>query len=141
VPGTRNYHRERTEHARIAPDLERHYASLLRTYVPDRALIGQAAIVAYFHHLGIRRLNRRPLSWRIVNGWRRRHGCPILRGNTHPLSKQPPLSTSHALTAWLLSRFTAHPCFSVAQQAERDYVSSFPESQGNLVIGSKVLRA
>ena len=116
MPGKRNYARERAAHAAQAPELQRQYAALLQHH--DQALIGHAAILAFLHRLGIRRLNGSRLSWRIVNAWRRDHGCPILRGNHHALARRPALTTTAHLTAWLLSRFTAWPLFSVGEQAQ-----------------------
>ena len=111
MPGRRNYARERTAHARLAPDLERHYAALLTKH--DQALIGRVAILAFLHRLGIRRLRGDRLTWRIVLQWRRLHGCPLLRGCRSRFNRTPALATTASLTAWILSRFATGDLFNV----------------------------
>jgi hypothetical protein len=107
MPGRRNFARERSTHQLQAPLGFAALHHLLISQLPsqDKALIGQAAILQYLHSLGVRRLNGGPLTWRIVLSWRVLHGCPILRGNRAASYKSPALSTTHALTAWFLSRF------------------------------------
>ena len=110
MPGRRNYIRERTEHAAIAPEQQRALHDLLTAQLPayDRALIGQVAILHYLHHLGLRRRNGGPLTWRMLLRWRRDEGLPLLRGRYTPhRHKSPALSTTFALTAWTLSRFSS----------------------------------
>ena len=129
MPGRRNYARERAEHAAVAPDLQQQYAQLLSRHLPtyDRALVGPAQILANLHGLGIRRLNGDKLTWRIVNSWRVHDGCPILRGNRRG-SRRPQMTTTYALTAWLLSRFHLGDRFSVATHAGFTTTGSFPAS-------------
>ena len=123
MPGRRCYQRERTQHAVQAPDRQRHLHDLLATQLPhlDRALVGQVAILNYLHQLGLRRRNGGPLTWRMLLRWRRDHGFPLVRGvwhpsaPSHPASRSPALSTSFAITAWLLTRFStdSHGLFRV----------------------------
>jgi hypothetical protein len=108
--GTRNYARERARHDTIAPEQQRALHELLRNQLPafDRAVIGQAAILNYLHHLGLRRRNGGPLTWRMILRWRRDEGFPVLCGRYTPhRHKSPALSTTFALTAWTLSRFSS----------------------------------
>jgi hypothetical protein len=110
VPGRRNYFAERAQHAAIAPDQQRALHALLIAQLPafDRALIGQAAILNYLHQFGLRRRNGGPLTWRMILRWRRDEGFPVLRGRYTPhRHRSPALSTTHALTAWTLSRFSS----------------------------------
>jgi hypothetical protein len=117
--GTRNYARERTEHAALAPEQQRALHDLLVTQLPafDRAVIGQVAILDYLHQLGLRRRNGGPLTWRMILRWRRDEGFPVLRGRYTPhRHRSPALSTAFALTAWTLSRFSSdeHHLFRVS---------------------------
>ena len=110
MPGRRCYQRERTQHAVQAPDRQRHLHDLLATQLPhlDRALVGQVAILHYLHQLGLRRRNGAPLTWRMLLRWRCDEGLPLLRGRYTPhRHKGPALSTTFALTAWTLSRFSS----------------------------------
>jgi hypothetical protein len=110
MPGRRNYIRERTEHAAIAPEQQRALHDLLTAQLPafDRALIGQLAILNYLHQLGLRRRNGNPLTWRMLLRWRRDEGFPLLRGRYTPhRHRSPALSTSFALTAWALTRLSS----------------------------------
>jgi hypothetical protein len=107
VPGRRNYARERAHHDRIAPARQQAFHDLLVAQLPDRdhALIGWRAILDYFSTtLQVTRRNGGVLTHRIVLRWVATQGCPLLRGNRHPRYAQPPLTTTFALTAWLLSR-------------------------------------
>jgi hypothetical protein len=110
MPGRRNYIRERTAHAAIAPAHRRALHDLLTAELPayDRALVGQLAILNYLHQLGLRRRNGGPLTWRMLLRWRRDEGLPLLRGRYTPhRHKGPALSTTFALTAWTLTRFSS----------------------------------
>ena len=110
MPGRRCYQRERTQHAVQAPDRQRHLHDLLATQLPhlDRALVGQVAILNYLHQLGLRRRNGAPLTWRMLLRWRCDEGLPLLRGRYTPYRHtSPALSTTFALTAWTLSRFSS----------------------------------
>jgi len=113
MPGRRNFARERAEHTRLAPHRQRQLYTMMVTYLPsrERALVGRAAILAYLHDFGLRRRTGEPLTWRIILRWRRDHGFPLVRGvwhpaaPTHPASRSPALTTTHALTAWLLTQW------------------------------------
>lgn len=120
MPGRRNFARERTQHATDAPGRQARISADLRTHLPDhdRALVGHAAILAYLHRLGIRRLRGTALTIRIVDRWRTHHNCPILRGYHDTRVSASPLTTTHALTAWLLARFTAADLFKVVDSTQ-----------------------
>ena len=108
MPGKRNLARERAHHDAPARFASLH--ALLTAQLPhhDRALIGRAAILNYLHdRLHLRRLNRGPITWRMVMRWRRLDGLPLLRGFTSPRYATPALSTEFALTAWILSLFSS----------------------------------
>jgi hypothetical protein len=110
MPGRRCYQRERSQHAAMAPEQQRNLHDLLTTQLPafDRALIGQVAILHYLHHLGLRRRSGGPLTWRMLLRWRRDEGLPLLRGRYTPhRHRSPALSTTFALTAWTLTRFSS----------------------------------
>jgi hypothetical protein len=123
MPGRRCYQRERALHAAQAPDRQRHLHDLLTTQLPhlDRALVGRERILAYLHDFGLRQRNGRALSWRMILRWRRDHGFPVVRGvwhpnaPSHPASRSPALSTSFAVTAWILTQFStdSHGLFRV----------------------------
>jgi hypothetical protein len=119
MPGRRNFARERALHAATSPEhlarIHRQLTQHLPTY--DRAIIGQQNILAYLHLLGMRRRNGRRLTWRIVERWRVNNGCPILRGYSDHRVSRSPLTTSHAMVAWLLSRFTSADLFSMVNSA------------------------
>src|SRR5262249_41982819 len=99
------------QHAAQAPDRQRHLHDLLTAQLPhrDRALVGRDRILAYLHDFGLRQRNGRALSWRMILRWRRDHGFPLVRGvwhpsaPTHPGSRFPALTTSYAVTAWILT--------------------------------------
>jgi hypothetical protein len=104
--GTRNYARERARHDALAPDKQRAIYDLLRAQLPERelALIGRARILAWLHSLGLRRPNGGPVSWTMVLRWTRHHGFPLLHGTRNVHHRTPAVSTSFAITAWVLSR-------------------------------------
>ena len=109
--GTRNYARERARHTALAPETQRAVYDLLRAQLPDRelALIGRARILAWLHSLGLRRPNGGPVSWHQVLRWTRQRGFPLLHGTLlfvsgTPRVRTPSLTTTFALTAWVLSR-------------------------------------
>jgi hypothetical protein len=123
MPGRRCYQRERTEHARLAPERQHQLYSTLVAQLPQHecALVGRERILAYLHDLGLRRRNGLALNWRMILRWRRDHGFPLVRGvwhpsaPNHPASRSPALTTSFACTAWILSRFStdSHGLFRV----------------------------
>jgi len=106
MPGRRHLATERAAHDQPSTFARIHHD--LRSQLPDldRALVGHQAILAELHRLGLRRPNGRPLSWRMVLRWRREFGCPIAHGLWHSRYLAPPLSTSFALTSWMLSQFS-----------------------------------
>ena len=131
MPGRRCYQRERTEHDANAAEQQRALYELLRTQLPafDRAVIGQVAILNYLHQLGLRRRNGGPLTWRMILRWRRDEGFPVLRGRYTPhRHRSPALSTTFALTAWTLSRFSSdeHHLFRVDVSHGSSYGGSRP---------------
>src|SRR5262245_2944683 len=100
--------------------------ALLRAQLPDhdRALIGWPAILAHLNErFHLCRPNGSPITIRMVWRWRRDFACPILRGgwNVHCLRHlSPPLTSSHALTAWILAQFDSaqrRPLFSVSSSS------------------------
>ena len=104
MPGRRNLQRELAAHATTAPQRQSDLYQMMHTQLPhlEHVLIGQTAILDHLHRLGVRRLNGRHLTWRIVNAWRVKHACPLLKGYHADSFRHSPLTTTHALTAWLL---------------------------------------
>src|SRR5262245_36359576 len=126
MPGKRNLARERAQHDQPATFARIHHD--LRSQLPDldRALVGHVAILAELHRLGLRRLNGTKLSWRIVLRWRRDHAFPLHRGIRKPdVYAAPPLSTTHAMTAWILSQFVHGELFRVVAMADAHATGSF----------------
>jgi hypothetical protein len=132
VRGRRNYLAERARHAARAPETQRTLYATLVAQLPqyERALVGREAILAELHRLGLRRRNGTPLTWRMILRWRRDLGFPLVRGvwhphtALHPSSRSPALTTTYAVTAWVLSQFSTdsqgmfrvfHPAPSLAQ--------------------------
>jgi hypothetical protein len=120
VPGRRHFATERAKHTADAPRRFAALHHLLITQLPlqDRALIGHASILSYLHQLGIRRLRGGPLTWRIVNRWRHTDALPVLKGYSDRRCARSPVTTSHALTAWLLTRFTSADLFAWVDSAQ-----------------------
>jgi len=106
-PMPRNYARERARHEATAPAHQRALYTMLVDQLPERelALIGRARILAWLHSFGLRRPNGGPVSWHQVLRWTRAHGFPLLHGTTNRRFRAPALTTSFAVTAWLLTRF------------------------------------
>jgi|SRR5262245_12259216 len=131
MPGRRCYQRERVTHMHTAPQRQRALYDMLCTHLPhlERALVGRIAILDFFHSLGLRRPNGGHLSWRMVDRWRRTASCPILAGSCRPIHPRwlsPPMSTSFALTSWLLTRFnTGEP------HLFRVYQNPLPAAEGS----------
>jgi hypothetical protein len=104
MPGRRNLARERAQHDAAAHF--QHYHALLTAAFPDRALIGSRAILAYLGTFQVRRLNGDPVTNRTLWYWRRRAGFPLLRGfNNAGRRLWPMVSSTHAVSAWLLAQF------------------------------------
>ena len=126
MPGIRNHARERAAWALTAREKQRRHA--IYAAPSDRALIGPDAILGYLDHLGIRRLNGKQLSWRIVRRWRLEHDCPIIPGNHHRHGGRPALATTAQLSGWITSRFHVGELFSVAPTRSLVDQGSFPAS-------------
>jgi hypothetical protein len=103
----RNYAKERARHEAIAPEHQRALYTMLVDQLPDRelALIGRSCILAWLHSFGLRRPNGGPVSWHQVLRWTRAHGFPLLHGTANARFRTPALTTTFAVTAWLLTRF------------------------------------
>jgi hypothetical protein len=106
TPIPRNYVREQYRHALIAP--ERHQAILdtMRRYLPEheRVLVGQHGILSFLQELHLMRPNGGPITWRMVRRWTQAHAFPLLHGAWRPRHRTPPMTTTYAVTAWVLSR-------------------------------------
>jgi len=106
----------------------------LTEHVPDRALVGSPAILAYLHDvLQLRRPNGLPLKWRMVLRWYRVATFPLLHGGWSPRRRclQPPMTTQHALTSWTLSQFSTavdRELFSVGSPTGAHEGKSRPET-------------
>jgi hypothetical protein len=114
MPGRRNLARERAAHD--ADQKFREFHALLSTQLPahDRAVLGRSAVLTALHALGVRRLNGRPITVRMLRRWRHHAGFPMLPGSLE-LGRhgQAALPTHFALVAWLLSRGAHHRLFRV----------------------------
>jgi hypothetical protein len=108
MPGIpRNAARERSRHAAIAPARQRTLYDLLVGQLPQHhhALIGWDAILTFLHRtLQLTRPNGHPLSRRQILRWRRAQGFPLVTGNMNRYARTPPLTTNHAVVAWVLTR-------------------------------------
>jgi hypothetical protein len=105
--GTRNSARERARHNALAPEQQRALYELLVAQLPqhEHALVGWNAILAFLHRtLQLTRPNGRPLSRRQILRWHRAQGFPLVTGNMNRYARTPPLTTSHAVVAWVLTR-------------------------------------
>ena len=138
MPGKRNLARERAAHDATAAAQSAALYQLLRSTLPDKehALIGRGAILRYLHDtLHLRRPNGGPLTWRIVLRWRRDAGFPLVRGGWNPRRRclGMALATTHAVTAWTLTRFDTATCrggFAVASPlAHRPFGKAPDESR------------
>src|SRR5262249_10770389 len=125
MPGIpRNAARERSRHAAIAPARQRTLYDLLVAQLPQHepAPIGWDAILPFLHRtLQLTRPNGRPLPRRQVLRWRRAQGFPLVNGNLNRYARTPPLTTSHAVVAWVLTRKSTDECslFRVRSLPER----------------------
>lgn len=105
--GPRHYARERARHAALAPQQQRALYELLVAQLPqhEHALVGWDAILTFLHaRLQLTRPNGHPLSRRQVLRWHRAQGFPLVSGNMNRHARTPPLTTSHAVVAWVLTR-------------------------------------
>ena len=86
--------------------------ALLRQQLPDveRVLVGRDAIVWHLSQLGVTQWSKHPLTWTTVRGWARWHGFPLTPGTRLGRNYMSAVTTTHAITAWLLSRpYNGHP--------------------------------
>jgi len=86
--------------------------ALLHQQLPDveRVLVGRDAIVWHLSQLGVTQWSKRPLTWTTVRGWARWHGFPLTPGARRGRNYMSAITTTHAITARLLSRpYNAHP--------------------------------
>jgi hypothetical protein len=128
VPGKRNLARERLEHQRTQPHKQLALYNQLRTQLPsqDRALVGYPTILAWLHTFGLRRRNNGPLTQRMVQRWVQSHGFPVARGNRQSRISTLPVTSSHALTAWILTQFDTATLYHVAPPQHASPKDSFP---------------
>jgi hypothetical protein len=85
---------------------------VLREQLPqvDHVLVGQDAILQHLKRLGVTKWSKRQLTWTTVRGWARWHGFPLTPGTRRGRNYMSALTTTHAITAWLLSRpYNGHP--------------------------------
>lgn len=108
TPVPRNYVREQHRHALVAPERQWAIQQMMREHLPDheRALIGQQSVLDFLRGLGLTRPNGGRITWRMVLRWSRAYGFPVVRGMWRPRHRTPPMSTTYATTAWVLSRFS-----------------------------------
>jgi hypothetical protein len=112
--GRRDYFAERARHATLAPEKQQTLYQTLTAQLPqyERALIGRERILEFLAHLGLTRRNGTRLTWRMVLRWHRDLHFPLIRGvwhpstPLHPSSRSPSLTTTYAVTAWVLSQFS-----------------------------------
>src|SRR5262249_36626291 len=86
--------------------------TLLHEQLPqlERVLVGHEAILLHLGQLGVTQWSKRPLTWTTVRGWARWHGFPLTPGTRRGRNYMSALTTTHAVTAWLLSRpYNGHP--------------------------------
>src|SRR5262245_58398526 len=114
MPGIpRNAAPARSRHPAIAPARQRALYDLLAAPLPqhEHVLVGWDAILTFLHRtLQLTRPNGHPLSRRQVLRWRRAQGFPLVTGNMNRYARTPPLSTSFAITSWVLTRKSPDEC-------------------------------
>jgi hypothetical protein len=89
-------------------------------------LVGWPAILSYFAQLNVSRENGTPLNRRIVLRWRSHHFFPLVPGARNAHARTPPFTTTHALTAWLLSSFDTKSLYRVGFVAKDVDSGMFP---------------
>jgi hypothetical protein len=141
----RCFAREQTQHAAEAPHRFRSLHAMLVQQLPDRdlALIGQHAILTYLGDvLLLRRPNGRQLRWHMVLRWRRDLAFPLLRGGWRAGSRclSPPLTSTHAVTAWTLAQFDSakrRAVFSIGTPMGFVPVGKAPKELGTVAIARR----
>jgi len=109
MPGKRNLARDLAAHAAHQLELRQRIYHDLTSQLPRRdvVLVGKDAIIAYLNDvLHVRRPSGRRISYRMLKRWRVRYACPVLPGYKHfGCTTNASVSTTFALTAWVLSNF------------------------------------
>ena len=85
---------------------------LLHEQLPqvDHVLVGPDAILQHLKRLGVTQWSKRQLTRTTVRGWARWHGFPLTPGTRLGRNYMSAVTTTHAITAWLLSRpYNGHP--------------------------------
>ena len=60
--------------------------------------------------IGVTQWSKRSLTWTTVRRWARWHGFPLTPGTRWGGNYMSAITTTHAITAWLLSRpYNGHP--------------------------------
>ena len=79
---------------------------LLREQLPgvDRVLVGRDTILLHLRQLGVTQWSKRQLTWTTVRRWAPWHGFPLTPGTRLGRNYMSAVTTTHAITAWLLSR-------------------------------------
>jgi hypothetical protein len=86
--------------------------ALMREQLPecDHLLTGRDAILLYLRQFGVTQWSKRPVTWTTVRRWARWHGFPLTPGTRLGRNYLSAVTTTHAITAWLLSRpYNGHP--------------------------------
>lgn len=130
MPGRRNLAREQAAHDASARAAAIHHQLTATLPRFDRALVGQRAILRELQRLGLRRPNGQPVTWRMLCRWRRVEGFPMLAGQRIVgIALTPALTTTYAVTAWILSRFSSAHGFRVgARTAGTFWDSTQPDA-------------
>jgi hypothetical protein len=120
MPSRRNYAAELAQLGATAADRQRALYRMMRQQLPEYelALTGWNRVLTFLHDLGIRRSNGHTLTRRIVQRWARTDGFPLVRGTWHPRSRTPCLTTSFAVTSWMLTRADTRSLFRVYDSAQ-----------------------
>ncbi len=80
---------------------------LLRAQLPEREtlIVGWAAIEDYLWTLGVRSSGMKRITMEMIRTLVKMRGFPLLKGSGFPVGgRKPPITTNHAITAWLLSQ-------------------------------------
>jgi hypothetical protein len=106
TPVPRSYVREKYRHALVAPERQQAIQETMRRYLPEyeRVLIGQWNILAFLQGLHLMPPNGGLITWRMVRRWTQARAFALLHGAWRPRHRTPPMTTTYAVTAWVLSR-------------------------------------